>query len=292
MHIINPPNNNIIQLLGSIWDMDGTTLNTELHNHKWLKWAYEKYSSESTPFPEYSDAWQEHYNQVYAEGGLEGIYSIIVKTDWHKHEKEIWKDFNEYNRKNPVPTIKMDDGTDIADVIREIKRRGEMSSIRTSEHIMSINTTKSYESIESSLKANNIHFCFRDRATYDEIVWQLANGVMKKKRITTEDVEEVRKLLPKEMTKMLEKPNSLSSGIILSRMGLEYNTVFALEDTVNGTQAYKPVYLPKGSRSVYVGAVTWGFERDAYKLIKAGADVIFEHPKEIITFMEMNGAFI
>lgn len=290
MHIINQPNELIVQLLGSIWDMDGTVLDTLAHNYDWLKWAYDKYSTRSTPFPEYSQEWQEEYNRIYGEEGLEGIYTKVIYADWHKHEKEIWNDFNEYNEKNPTKTIVVD-GTDIADVLREIKKRGEMSLQRTSEHILAINTTKSYKSIASSLKANGIHF-FNHRATYDSIIQLLANGVMKKKDVTTNDIEELRKLLPKELTKWLEKPNSFSSRVVLDRMGLEYNTVFALEDTASGIQAYKPVFLPKGSRNIYVAGVTWGFDKDPYKLIKAGADVIFEHPKEIITFMKMNDAFL
>jgi len=98
-------------------------------------------------------------------------------------------------------------------------------------------------------------------------------------------------MLSAEATKYLEKPNSLSSNLIFSRLGVQVNEAIVLEDTPNGIQAYKPVLFPRKSQSAYVAGVTWGFEKDPQKLIDAGADIIFEHPNEIIKFFESLGAF-
>lgn len=289
MKIIRTPKEYGLDICASIWDMDGTVFDTKKDNYKWLQFAYKKYTSSSAPFPELTPEFMAYYNEVYTKDSLAGIYTKIIKTDWAKNEKAIWIDFNKFNQQAAEPIIV--DDISMASIISEIYERGQMSDARTFRHRLAINTTKSYKAIKNSLIKNKIHNCFDCRTTYDDILVYLADGVLKKELVEVTNLEEVRKLIPSSAIKFLEKPNSLSSMLTYSKLAVQPHEVIVMEDTVPGILAYKNVMMPKKSITGYVGACLWGFEDDADKLIDAGADVLFEHPSEVIPFYESLGIF-
>lgn len=290
MQVITPINKIFQSIRGVIWDVDGTMYATMDHAYNRQKFVYENIGDKSKKFEAYSDDWMDRYNDVYAKENLKGIWNNFAYADWDNNESKIWELYDKYNIENPVSTIKMDD-VDIRDVIREVYSRGKPTSNRTSRLRLAINTTMGRGSLDKLIENSGIDDCFDTIITYDDILKLAVNGKVKQEYVKIENIDALRKLIPPQMKEYLEKPNSVSNLLTLNSMGVHPNEVVVLEDTVNGIYSCKNIMYGSRPLDAYVVGVTWGFVKDKDKLIEAGADAIMEHPKEIIPFLEMLGAF-
>lgn len=290
MEIITPLTKIAWPLRGVIFDVDGTMYNTMDHTYNRQKFVYDKLGDKSKKFEKYSDDWMDRYNETYAKRNLRGIWNEFAHANWDKNEAKIWDLYNDYNEKNPVITTKKN-GVDIKDVIAEIYARGSLTLNRMTRLRLAVNTTMGSESLKTLLKKSGIGGCFDTIVTYDDVLRLLVNGKIKQDEIKTKNIDFLRKLVPAHMKEYIEKPNAISSMITLNAMGLQANEVVVFEDTVNGVLSCKDIMNGARFSSVYVVGVTWGFVKNKQKLIDAGADAIMEHPKDIIPFLEMLGAF-
>jgi len=290
MKIVTPLSEVVQPLRGVIFDVDGVTYNTMDHAYNWQKFVYDKMGDKSKNFDEYTDNWMNNYNKIYANEGIKGLYDKLSHVNWDNNENTIWKEYNSYNAKNSVTTIKKN-GIDMADVINEVYFRGGASNQRMSRLRLGINTTKGRESLDGLLKKSGINNCFDTIITYDDILKILVDGKIKQNQITAENIEVLRKLIPPNMKEYIEKPNSLSSMLCANAMGVSPNEIVVFEDTINGVLAYKPVMTAPRPMSAYVVGVTWGFVKDERKLLDAGADAIINCPSEIVSILENLSAF-
>ncbi|NCN87090.1 HAD family phosphatase [archaeon] len=290
MEIITPLDKIQNPLRAAIFDMDGVTLNSMEFHYNWQKSIYEKIGDKSKSFGPYTDEWMDNYNKIYAEQGMPALYNLISHVGFDKNEAKIWKLYNEYCQENPLSTVKVD-GVDMANVISEVYNRGVVTPNRMTRLRLGINTTKGRMSLDKILNKVNLDGCFDTIITYDDILKVLVNGKAKQEVIDYDNIEMLTKLVPSDVKHYIEKPNSLSAMLAINGLGVHPSEVIAFEDTANGIYAYKNILVAPRPADAYVVGVTWGFVKDKQKLINAGADAIMEHPKEIIPFLEMLGAF-
>jgi phosphoglycolate phosphatase-like HAD superfamily hydrolase len=288
--VITPTKEIEYPLRAVIFDIDGTIFPTMNHYYNLQKMIYDKLGDKSKEFLPYSDEWMDNYNKIYAEEGLQGIYTKISHANWDRDEAEIWRVFDKYNSEHSVSPI-VQEGKSIADVIKEIYYRGRPNGKRQTRLRLGVNTTKSYASLAPLLESAKLENYFDTMITYDDILKCLVDGRAKQEDIKTKNISELRKKIPKDLTSYLEKPNALSSMLTTNSMGISPKAVIAFEDSVNGVQACKSNLNFPLSAPIYVVGVTWGFIKDKQKLIDAGADAIMHNITDIEPFIEHLGGF-
>jgi phosphoglycolate phosphatase-like HAD superfamily hydrolase len=126
---------------------------------------------------------------------------------------------------------------------------------------------------------------------YDAITRSATDGKIKQDWNFTEDIEELRKIVPKNLSSFLEKPNFLSTSFALNGLNTSPRATIVFEDSINGLQSCKTCFNSPFGAPVYVVGVTWGFIKDKQKLIDAGADAIMHNITDIEPFIEHLGGF-
>ena len=269
-----------------ILDVDGVVLDTMRPQYEWLRSVADHYCR-PWRFGTYGQEFLETYMGWLERKGMPGIYEMLG-LDFNTHGEEIWKLYDAFNRAHPIGIVEVE-GVSVGVAIKELATRGSCSRVRSTRLRLAANTTKGYDNLESILGKNGLWSCFDTIVTYDDLFRILGDGVAK--RSGENDPKAFRKLVPGNVMKYAEKPNSLSAALTISRLGTGVRSLLAVEDTPAGIRTYKPVQLPEGPKRAYVVGVTWGFEPDPEKLFAAGADAVIDRPEELVEIVKETGGF-
>lgn len=259
---------------GIIFDVDGTIINTMVPQHTWLKQTAEKYGG-TFPWKEFCPEFLTVYNKFYEEQGMKGLYTMI-DVDFEKHSAEIWNDYNHFNQTHEINPVR-----GVVKAIKEIYDRSRVDGKRKVVTRIALNTTKSWKDVEVPLRKAGLIKLVDTIVTKDDIYDFATNGLAKKLNIHFDDYATLRKILPEETVKALEKPNGYSVQLTSLRLGIHPLELIAFEDTNVGINANKKVKFHNGYFDVKAFAVSWGYQSTS-ELRESNPDGILTKPKEMV----------
>ena len=269
---------------GIIWDEDGTLINSAEHQYHWLAHAAKTFKGHF-PFTQFDRQFLDIYNSTLAQKNMQGLYDLI-EVKFSAQEKEIWAEYIRYNQDNTPELIK-----GIKEAITCIRNETSPREWCATGLRHAISTTKDYASAIRPLHSGGIVDFFDTISTKTQAYQIAFNGMSKKKNIAYDDFDELRKYVPEEMVRHLEKPNGFINQIALAGLGLPASNVIAIEDDARGVRSFKGLWTAQGQTNLYVVGVTWGFEPDAQKLLDAGADAIANKPSDLIHIVRRLSTF-
>lgn len=266
---------------GFIFDVDGTILNSMKPQYIFLKQTAEKFGGY---FPwKFGPEFLSEYNKLYDKEGMIGLYHMI-QVDFEKHGKEIWTDYNQFNRTHDIRPV-----TGVIKAIKEIHKRSRVTGKRKIGLRISLNTTKSWRDIEIPLTKAGLIGIVDSIVTKDDIYDVATNGLAKKLNIDFDDYSSLRKHFSEDTVKILEKPNAYSSFLTATRMDIHPLELFGAEDTKTGVQANTKIPFKNGEYyDVRTLACPWGFQPKE-ELKESGAFIIPEKPMEMVEILGDHG---
>ncbi len=266
-----------------ILDVDGTTLDTFANQHKWFSQASKMFGG-NPMMPPYDAAYRTAYNSAYNADGMPGLYTLHG-IDFKSQRDPIWEAYIAFNNTHVAPPIP---GMDAA--IKEIHARSRVSRERNRALRIAVNTTKLWINIDEALLACGILPLLDSRVTKDNVQDYATDGAARRENIGFDDYDALRKIVPEETVKNIEKPGSLMSLLTTHLLGVDPASIVALEDSASGIKAYHNVLFPDRRRDIYVVGVTWGYETRE-ELMEGRPDALIDKPQQLVELLGDYGAY-
>jgi len=136
-------------LLGLIFDWDGTIADTLPDQFNWLKYCAQSFGKKFA-YDNLSDDFKRDYNRYYAANGIVGLYDMIG-IDFKANDKQIWAEYEKWKVNSNIVIFPQ-----IKETIEEIYRRSRPSKTRSQGLRIVLNSTSRYSTIEKPFIQNGL----------------------------------------------------------------------------------------------------------------------------------------